>query len=164
MGAGSLLATTDGARWFDVPEGVTLPDGDLTVQGLARPARGVDPAAIAPFEIDAAAGRERARLQLVEWLGAGERGLDGLRRLLADQGRDPAALAPLAAVLGRVGGALRQPGDPAPDGPVPDLQAKMEGWVRGALEDPDRADRIRRAADELRAAAARLRAPRDPKG
>lgn len=163
MSAGSLLATIDGARWFDVPPDVTLPDGALELRGLSGFRRAVDEAAVRPFELDAEAGRDRARQEMVAWLGKAGEGLTALQELLVRQGRDPAALAPLGRIVAGVDDALRRPGDPErPAGPPIDLQARMEAWVRDALEDPQRAERLRRATRDLEAAAERLKARKAP--
>jgi hypothetical protein len=173
MESRSMFATLDGARWFTVPDDLAwgAPDGDgLEVRGLLGQRRRAPEAVLAGFEVDREQGIALARRELFQTIGGAGRALSAVRALAESQGRDTAALARLEQGIASVAQALRpEPNDraselarvngttPPPPPEIPDLRAVFEGWVRAAAEDPQAAEKIRRAAEGIAAAGERLR-------
>lgn len=159
-----LYAAVDGSRWFDVPDAHEVPGGSFEVRTMVGLVRSLDEAALAPFEIDQAAARDRARQELAGLVGRLEGGVEGFAGWLRERGRPVELLAPLKRLLAGVDEALRREGDPEPPPPPTpeELRGRLEAWIRGVADDPGRVEEIRRVARTLRDAAEQLRAAGDP--
>ncbi|MEZ4234744.1 MAG: hypothetical protein R3F59_00985 [Myxococcota bacterium] len=161
----AVFASLDGSRWFHLPPslaGVAQDEGGLQVRGMLGQLRRLDPQMVAAYEVTEAQGKELARAELLGLLGSASRGLQAVGGLLASQGKDPAALAPVHKVVDAVSDALRQPSDPPPAARAPvtgaELQARFEAWVKRATDDPRELDRLRQVASDLQGAAEQLKA------
>ncbi len=162
-----LFGSVDGARWFDVPDGLELPDGELEVRTMLGARRAIDPIALGAYEIPRERARERGRQELVAMIARAGSGVEQLQGLVAERGHaPPEALEPLKKILEGVDRALRREGDPAAPPPKLDreaLTARLEEWVRRAVDDPSQVEQLRQAARDLQSAADRLKAAQQSK-
>lgn len=153
-----MYASTDGKRFFHVPSDVGIADGDLEVKDLLGRVRRWSAEGLAPFEVERASATDLTRQELVAWLHKAEVGLASLRKTMDEkQPGSGAKLAALQQIVGTIGGRLRaRDAAKAPIDPI-DLRARLEGFLRAAADDPTQVEKLRRAADDLEAAARRLR-------
>jgi hypothetical protein len=76
MTESSLWHAADRSRWFLVPRGVTLPEGDLAIRTLMGDPATVDAQGLVPYEITEEQARRWARDQLGRTLEELKRGID----------------------------------------------------------------------------------------
>lgn len=166
MASTTLYSSSDG-RWFRVPDDLDLPSGPFVLRSLLGGKREVDEAAVADLQVDRSRAEAEIKAWLAENLGRADQVLDGLISGMKDKGASAALLEPLRKLVSGAEQAIA--GDVDLTDPETrakffenvasktrapsDIKDKVQQWVNGALEDPERVEQLRKAADKLRQAA-----------
>jgi hypothetical protein len=155
-----VWASEDGTGWFLFPEDVRLAPGDHSIRDLLGRVRQVDRAELDPYVIDAASAREEARREVVGWLGKLEAGVGSVAQHMDQRQQGSGqSLGSLQQMLGMITQRLARPGELPPKGSAPsDLVSRLEAYAEQVVKDPDRIEQLKKAAQDLEAAAERLKA------